>query len=80
MKMENERALLRQIEKDLEYCKENYIMKSSLHIPYAFVDIDGQWLDENDFDSYDEYCQHFIDTMHNPDLQDWWYVIVDCHF
>jgi hypothetical protein len=60
--------------------KENYIMKNSLHIPYAFVDVDGQWLDENDFDSYDEYCQHFIDTMHNPDLQDWWYVIVDCHF
>ena len=60
--------------------KENYIMKNSIHIPYAFVDIDGQWLDENEFDNYDEYCQHFIDTIHNPDLQDWWYVIVDCHF
>ena len=24
-------------------------MKNSIHIPYAFVDIDGQWLDENGY-------------------------------
>lgn len=60
--------------------KENYLMKINTHIPFAFVDEEGVWRNEEMYDSYDDYAQDFYNMIHNPALQDWWYVIVDCHF
>lgn len=60
--------------------KENYIMKNSLHIPYAFVnEEDGEWhsYENGDYNNYDDYTKAFYDCL--ADNLDKWYVIVDCH-
>ena len=60
--------------------KENYLMKINTHIPYAFIDDEGLWHNEDMYHSYDDYARIFDNMIHREDLQDWWYVIVDCHY
>lgn len=59
--------------------KENYIMWNSLFATHAFVSMeDGIWHDQDSYDKK-EFLEDFYDIVHDPQYQDWWIVIVDCH-
>ncbi len=66
--------------------KTNYIMLRKLFVPYATLIDDqgddvGRWLEEtgDDYESMTDYYQEFYNIILNPDYQDYYLIIVDCH-
>lgn len=66
--------------------KANYIMLKSLFVPYSVLLDDqydgvGRWIEEigSDYEAMTGYYQEFYDIILNPDYQDYYLIIVDCH-
>lgn len=66
--------------------KANYIMLKNLFVPHATLVDDqnddvGRWFEEidDDYESMTHYYQEFYNIISNPDYQDYYLVIVDCH-
>lgn len=70
--------------------KENFIKKQSLFSTFALLDdIENEWyeegtmgwfgIDDVDNDGLDAYLEHFYNVIKNPEYQDYWFIVVDCH-
>ena len=73
--------------------KEDYIMKSGLFYTHDLLfcpeDGDQEWLSVGDMgwfgcdnattDTTDDYLKRFYEIIHNPQYQDYWFIVVDCH-
>lgn len=66
--------------------KTNYIMLRNLFVTYATLVDDqdddvGRWLEEagDDYESMARYYQEFYNIILNPDYQEYYLIIVDCH-
>lgn len=70
--------------------KEEYIMKSSTFYTHDLLNgVKDEWysmgdmgwfgMDNSTKESINEYLQTFYDIIYNPDYQDYWFILVDCH-
>ena len=70
--------------------KENYIMKQSTFYTHDLLDgIEGEWHTMGDMgwfgcdnatgSSLDNYLNKFYGIIRNPEYQDYWFIVVDCH-
>ena len=76
--------------RDLYGNKENYIMKQSTFYTHDLLDgIEGEWHTMGDMgwfgcdnatgSSLDNYLNKFYGIIRNPEYQDYWFIVVDCH-
>ncbi len=79
--------------KEMYKDKEDYIMKSSLFYTHDLLlcpeDDYSEWismgemgwfgLDASTEESLNEYLDRFYKIIHDPQYQDYWFVVVDCH-
>ena len=70
--------------------KENFIMKEGLFYTHDLLDgIGGVWHSMGDMgwfgcdastrESFELYLQKFYEIIQNPEYQDYWFIMVDCH-
>ena len=70
--------------------KENYIMKEGLFYTHDVLDgITNEWhtmgtmgwfgCDDVTRNSFEDYVSHFYEIIQNPEYQDYWFIMVDCH-
>lgn len=70
--------------------KENFIMKEGLFYTHDLLDgIWNEWHSMGDMgwfgcdastrESFEMYLQKFYEIIQNPEYQDYWFIVVDCH-